>query len=263
VDTRWIIRRRASPYTEFQLFCFPYAGGSATAYRRWPELAPRTIQVCGVEFPGRGARVEEPPVPDLLALVGNLADLLQPLLDVPYAFFGHSMGGLVAFELARALRERSAPPPRHLFISATAAPGTPSRRRSLKAASDAEVLEELRDLGGTSQELLNDADLMSMALPALRADYTALGSYRHRAAAPLDMPFTVFGGRRDPIAPPADLDGWRRHTTAGCRIELFPGDHFYLHNAGREILRTIAAGVGPRAWPERSTEPHTDPMEVG
>jgi medium-chain acyl-[acyl-carrier-protein] hydrolase len=239
----WLIRQDPNPYADCRLFCFPFAGGSAGTYHRWPRLAPSHLDVCAVEYPGRGIRCGEEPFLRLGPLVRHLADLLEPLLTEPFAFFGHSMGGLVAFELAKTLRERGTRQPCHLFISSTAAPGLPLNRRPLTNASDAEVLEELCDLGGTPRELLDDRELMAMAVRVLRADYTVLGTYEYRPAAPLGIPMTVFGGRSDEIAPLADLRGWRAHTAVDCRFAFFPGDHFYLHDAAGDILTTVAGQV--------------------
>jgi surfactin synthase thioesterase subunit len=230
-----------------KLFCFPFAGGSASAYRRWRWLAPPDLRVCAVEYPGRGALVAREPFVRLPPLVRDLADRLEPQLDRPYALFGHSMGGLVAFELVRALRERGARPPCHLFVSATAAPGTPPGRPSLVGAGDREVLAELRDLGGTPRELLDDGELMAMAVRALRADYSALGTYEFRPAAPLDVPITVLGGRYDEIVPPGRLRGWQAHSAAGYRLKLLPAGHFYVDTAAEEILATVAEAAGALA----------------
>ena len=239
----WLISQRPDPGARHRLFCFPFAGGSASVYHAWPRLAPRHLHVCGVEYPGRGARLREEPHLALPPLVQGLADLLEPMLTRPYAFFGHSMGGLVAFELVRTLRERGARLPDHLFISATLAPGRRSGRRSLAGATDQEVLEELRDLGGTPPELLADAELMALTARTLRADYTALGTYEYRDGDPLQVPFTVFGGWADPIASPSDLRGWRTHSAVGCRFRFFPGDHFYLTGAAPDILRLVGQTV--------------------
>lgn len=239
VSTYWMINQKPDPRAELRLFCFPFAGGSASAYHGWIRLAEPRLHLCGVEYPGRGARVEEEPYRSVPALVRHLADLLEPMLDRPYALFGHSMGGLVAYELTRLLRERGAPAPEHLYISATSAPGRPLGRALPHQATDAEVLDELRALGGTPPELLADRELMAMAVRTLRADYTALGTYEHRPADPLDVPLTVFGGRTDAIVPPADLRGWPAQTTAGCRLRFFPGDHFFLHAAAPEIVRIV------------------------
>lgn len=236
---QWMISQKPDPRAELRLFCFPFAGGSASAYHSWFRLAPPRLHLCGVEYPGRGIRLEEDPYLSVPALVRHLADLLEPMLDEPYALFGHSMGGLVAFELTRLLRARGVPAPEHLYISATAAPGRPLERASLYQATDAEVFDELRALGGTPPELLADRELMAMAVRTLRADYTALGTYEFRPAAPLDVPTTVFGGRADAVVPPAELRGWLSQTTAGCRLRFFPGDHFFLYPAAAEILRTV------------------------
>ena len=129
MNRQWLISQKSSPDAELRLFCFPFAGGSAATYHNWPRIASRRIQVCGVEYPGRGIRLEEEPFMSFRPLIRNLADLLAPHLDEPFAFFGHSMGGLVAFELARTLRARGARLPQHLFISAAAAPELPPSRR--------------------------------------------------------------------------------------------------------------------------------------
>jgi surfactin synthase thioesterase subunit len=245
MNRQWLISQRLRPHAEFRLFCFPFAGGSAAAYHNWPMMASPRIQVCGVEYPGRGIRLEEEPFMSFPALIKNLADLLESAIDAPFAFFGHSMGGLVAFELARTLRERGARQPRHLFISGAPAPELPPSRKALYGASDADVLEELRDLGGTPRELLDDRELMAMAVRTLRADYTALGTYEYRSAGLLEVPMTVLGGESDKVALPADLRGWQAQTAAGCRFKLFPGDHFYVHSAAAEILQLVADSVSP------------------
>lgn len=239
MNRRWLVGRPAGPSARLRLFCFPFAGGSATAYHRWPRLASPRLHVCGVEYPGRGTRMDEEPFMSLTGLVRHLADQIGPMLDRPFAFFGHSMGGLVAFELARTLRDRGWPAPVHLFISAAAEPGRPPHRTALYRASDEEVVDELVKLGGTPPELLADRELMSMTARVLRADYTALGTYEFRRAAPLAVPMTVLGGRADPITAPAELRGWQAQTVAGCRFRMFPGDHFYLHGAAADILRTV------------------------
>lgn len=246
MNGQWLMGDKPGPEVEIRLFCFPFAGGSAAAYRMWSRLAPRHVHVSGVEYPGRGMRLAEEPVRSLPPLIRNLAGLIEPLLHEPFAFFGHSMGGIVAYELTRALRARGVPQPRHLFISGAGAPGEPSALRCLADAGDDEVIEELRTLGGTPPELFDNAELMELAVRALRADSTALGTYEHREQPPLQVPITVFGGRADDLVPPAHLRGWSALTTAGCRLRLFPGDHFFLYPASREILATVSQTLGRR-----------------
>jgi surfactin synthase thioesterase subunit len=245
VDTRWLVSQEPDSDAEFRLFCFPYAGGSASIYRAWHRLAPGHIQVCAVELPGRGKRLDETPFLRAPSLVRALAEAIQPALDRPFAFFGHSMGGLLAFELARALRDRGCPQPAHLFISATATPGTRPTRGSLNCPTDAEMLDELRALKGTPQELLDNEELMALALPMLRADYSVLGTYEYRPAPPLAVPLTVLGATSDWLVPPSALSGWRKQTTAGTRHQLFPGDHFFINSAGAEVMEIVSRTLIP------------------
>ena len=240
MDSEWLIRLRAAAPGDIPLFCLPYAGGSAATYHRWHHLAPPGIHVNAVELPGRGSRLEETPFVRIPPLVRSLAGALDGRLDRPYAVFGHSMGGLIAFELVRALRERGYPQPVHLFVSATAAPGSRPGRPPLHSASDEEVMAELRSLNGTPQELLDNEELMALAIPTLRADYSILQSYEYRDKPPLDIPVTVFGGISDRITPPASLNGWRRQSTAGTRLRLLPGDHFFVNDSAPQIMGAIS-----------------------
>ncbi|MGK5533239.1 thioesterase II family protein [Streptomyces sp. URMC 129] len=247
MDTPWLARQEpadragpAGPRAAVRLFCLPYAGGAAAAYRAWGALAPAPVQVCPVEIPGRGRRLGEPPFGRLRPLVGALADALTGHLDRPFALFGHSMGGLLAFELTRTLRRRGLRLPEHLFVSGAAPPDEPRTRPPLHAAPDAQVKAELRRLGGTPRHLLDDDELMELALPVLRADFSVLETYTCRAEPPLPVPMTVFGGTTDPLVPAASLHGWRRQAGAGARLVLLPGGHFFLHPAATEVVAAVS-----------------------
>jgi medium-chain acyl-[acyl-carrier-protein] hydrolase len=240
VDRRWLGGQEPNPDAEFRLFCLPYAGGGASVYRGWQPLAPERIQVCPVELPGRGVRLRETPYVRLHPLVRALVTALEPFVDRPFALFGHSMGGLVGFELARALRERGQPQPAHVFVSATAAPGTPPTRPSIHDAPDAEIKRRLRTLNGTPQELLDNEELMELMLPTLRADFSVLETYEYREAPPLSVPITVFGGVADPVVPQEALRGWQRQSSKGARLRMFPGDHFFPHTSTPELVAAIA-----------------------
>lgn len=267
MERRLLLNHPVDPDAEIRLFCLPYAGGAAAAYRDWPGLLSGRIQVCPLELPGRGVRMGEPPFRRMAPLVRSLAAGLARFLDRPYALFGHSMGGLVGFEFARTLRERGLPPPVHLFVSATAAPGTRPEQPPLHCASDEEVVERLLVMNGTPRQLLDNKELMGLMLPTLRADFSVLETYEYEPAEPLDSPITVFGGAVDPIVPPAALTGWRRQSSAGYRLRIFPGDHFFLHGAVPDIIGAIAQALRrrpdgaaddtmPVAAPVRSTRHH-------
>ncbi|AKH87110.1 gramicidin dehydrogenase [Streptomyces sp. CNQ-509] len=239
----WFGRNEPGQEAAVRLFCLPYAGGSAAAYRDWHDLAPPGIQVCPLELPGRGGRILEPPMTRLPQLAGALADALSPHLDRPFAVFGHSMGGLLAFELTRTLRRRRRPLPAHLFVSATAAPDVPRTRPPVHQASDADVVGELRTLGGTPRELLEDEELMRLMLPTIRADFSVLENYRYGPEPPLPVPLTVLGGADDPLVPVPDLEGWRRQTDGDAGLRLLQGGHFFLHPADG-VMAVIAEAVG-------------------
>ena len=235
----WFGRAEPAPRAAHRLFCLPYAGGSAASYRDWHALAPDGIQVCPVELPGRGGRFGEPTLTRLRPLVDALAGALAPYLDRPFAVFGHSMGGLLAFELARTLRRRGLPLPAHLFVSAAAAPDLPRSRPPVHHATDAEVMDELRLLGGTPPELLDDKEVMELMLPVIRADFSVLETYEYRPGPPLPVPLTVFGGADDPLVPVRSLDGWRRQSAA-ARLHVLPGGHFFVSPAAAGVMAVIA-----------------------
>jgi surfactin synthase thioesterase subunit len=242
VRNPWFGRGEPEQAAAVRLFCLPYAGGSASAYRGWPALAPARLEVCPLELPGRGGRIGEPPLTRLRPLADALAGALAPYAHQPYAVFGHSMGGLLAFEVTRTLRRRGLPLPLHLFVSAAAAPDVPRTRPPVHWAPDADVLQELRVLGGTPKELLDDEELMELMLPTVRADFSILETYEYRPERPLPVPLTVFGGTDDPLVPVRDLDGWRDQSSAGARLCLVSGGHFYLHPAAAELM-TVMAGA--------------------
>ncbi len=255
MDRRWLAGRELSPGADFRLFCLPYAGGGAAVYRGWQEMAPAGVQVLAMELPGRGTRLREAPFLRLAPLIRSVADTLTDALDRPYALFGHSMGGLLVFELARALRRRPVRQPAHVFVSAAGSPGTPPTRPLLHCATDDEIRQRLAELGGTPPDLLDNVELMELMLPVLRADFSVLETYEHRPEAPLSTPLTVLGGRADRIVPPKALDGWQRHTSAGSRLCLFPGDHFFLHRTAADVLATVVRDLGA-AVSEPARLPH-------
>ncbi|GAA3170785.1 MULTISPECIES: amino acid adenylation domain-containing protein [Streptomyces] len=235
MDADWLGHETIDPQAELRLFCLPYAGGGAAAFREWRAALPRRIHLTPLELPGRGRRMTGAPFSRMGPLVRALTRAIEGELDRPYALFGHSMGGLIAFEVARELRRRSLPAPLHLFVSAVAAPGTTRTRPVLHSATDAEVREELRFLGGTPKELLENQELMDMMIPTLRADFSVLETYEYRPEPPLDVPLTAFGGTADPSVQLSALQGWRDQSTR-ARLTAVDGDHFFLHSARTELL---------------------------
>lgn len=257
-----------------RLFCIPYSGASAAVYARWPFLVPTAIAVHPVELPGRGTRADEPFDTDPHRLADRLAEELADrhrLEDpaVPYALFGHSLGALVAYELAHALIRRGAGSPRLLVASGTSAPAMRDDRDWRRPRSDSELIADLRAMGGTPEEVIASPELMEMVLPVLRADFLMCGAYAFRPREPLPCPIRVLGGEQDDV--PGDaLEGWRRETAGGFGLSLFPGGHFFIQAHQGAVLdritRDLTTGdlVGPsRPRPVRTASAGGSPQEAG
>ncbi|MGA5473993.1 thioesterase II family protein [Streptomyces arboris] len=251
MDSVWF-RRFAGPGTGDgttpQLICFPHAGGAASAYVALSRALAADADVLAVQYPARQDRRKEEPATDLTALARTIADALARDLTPgrPYAFFGHSMGAILAYETARLLTQSAAPAPVRLFLSGRGAPA-PEPLRSDLIEGDAELLAAIRRLGGTGQGILDEPELLEMALPALRADYRALGAYRWRPGPPLDLPFTVLVGASDPVVPTEDARGWLGHSTRESRMRVFPGGHFYLDEAVAEVADEVRTSLAAHA----------------
>jgi len=243
----WITRPIPRPQAELSLFCIPYAGGSAQTFRTWAAALPPNIEVCAVELPGRGSRWREQPLTELKTLVAALAPaLLQACNCRPFACFGHSLGGLISFELARHLRRAYGRTPAHLLISACRAPHLLDSEPPIHALPEPEFLAKIRSFNGTPAAVLENAELMELLLPVLRADFTLIETYTCEAEPPLACPLTVFGGLADPKVDCSVLEAWRVQTRAEFSLQLFPGDHFFLHTAQAELLPVVTDRLGGR-----------------
>ncbi|MEM6613641.1 MAG: alpha/beta fold hydrolase, partial [Cyanobacteria bacterium P01_C01_bin.72] len=173
-QTPWLPQIKNNPQAKLRLFCLPYAGGSTYIYDRWSDFLPDTVEVCPIELPGRRKRFTETPYDSINVLVSDLATVLLPHLDKPFALFGHSMGGLVSFELTRLLRRRYYLQPLHLFISACRATQLPRSKPPIHHLDDTAFTQEIMRLGGTPQIVLNNKEMMELILPALKADFKAI-----------------------------------------------------------------------------------------
>ncbi|MFG3510722.1 thioesterase II family protein [Streptomyces sp. NPDC047821] len=236
-DSPWFRNYRPAPDAPVRLVCLPHAGGSASFY--FPvarELSPR-VEVLAVQYPGRQDRRTEPAVTDLEALADRIAAALGPWTDRPYALFGHSMGAVLGFEVARRM-EAAGDGPTELFVSGRRAPGV-DRADEWHPETDEEVVAEIRKLDGTGDALLDDEETLRMILPALRADYRAVRGYRYRPGPPLDCPVTALTGDRDPRALVEEVRAWEHHTRSGFGLRVLPGGHFYLVDQQAEVLRTV------------------------
>jgi medium-chain acyl-[acyl-carrier-protein] hydrolase len=201
---------------------------------------PPGVEMCALQLPGRENRPKDRPFTRLSEAVQEAAEVLQPYLDVPYALFGHSMGALLCFELARGLRRRQCPGPVHFFASGHRAPQLPDPRPHLHTMPNEQFIAEiLRRFKGIPAAVLREPELMELLLPMLRADIEMVETYEYAPEAALQCPITVFGGREDGEAGFEELDAWRQHTSHRLQTEILPGDHFFIQSAQKRIVETV------------------------
>lgn len=240
VSTRWLACPRPNPQARIRLFCFPYAGGGASIFNTWPDKLPTTVEVYAVLLPGRENRLTELTFTQLSPLVQTLTEALLPYLTTPFAFFGHSMGALIGFELARQLRWQHGPSPSHLFVSGRGAPQLPPYEPPIHDLPEPQFIAELQRFNGTPKEVLEHPELMQLLIPTLRADFAICETYTYTRGAPIECPISAFGGLQDHRVRPERLEPWRHQSCASFKLRLFPGDHFFLHTAEPLLLMTIA-----------------------
>jgi medium-chain acyl-[acyl-carrier-protein] hydrolase len=241
----WVVFPRRDPSARLRLFCFPYAGGGASIYTRWPELLPPGVELVAVQLPGRESRLMEKPYADMALLVDKLAEALAPYMEQPFALFGHSNGGLMAFELTRLLRARGRRLPLHLFVSGRPAPQVELTDPPTHALPHDEFMATLRRFGGTPEEVLANEEMMALVEPLLRADFALGETYVYTPGPPLDLPVSAYGGARDEEVPLWQVEAWREQAGGEFHMTTFPGGHFFLHDDRAQVLRQLGQELRP------------------
>lgn len=243
----WIRPPKPNPAARLRLFCFPYAGAGASIFRTWPQMLPAEIEVCPVQLPGREGRIREPAYTQLAALTPVLLAAIRPYLDRPFALFGHSMGALIGYELAHALRQQEGLEPMHLVVSGRHAPHLSSRQSPVHSLDDVQFLDTLQQrYEGIPAAVFHDPELRSLFTPLLRADFTLVETYLPTSRPRLSCPMSAFGGLTDPMTTQEDMAAWRQHTEGAFTQQMFAGDHFYLQQAPAPLLRTLAQLLAPQ-----------------
>ncbi|MEV6419586.1 alpha/beta fold hydrolase [Streptomyces sp. NPDC051662] len=232
----WLRRFHPASAAPVRLVCFPHAGGSASFYFPVSAALASDSDVVALQYPGRQDRRTEPSVDDIGVLADRIAPVVAPLFDRPVVFFGHSMGAVVAFEVARRL-EAGGRTPAMLFASGRRAPST-RRVETVHQRDDDGLVAEMKALSGTDAQVLGDEELLRMVLPAIRSDYRAIETYGP-VEATVDCPITALVGDDDPKATPSEADAWRAHTTAAFHIQVFRGGHFYLSSRAVEVIGVV------------------------
>ncbi|MEU6167578.1 thioesterase II family protein [Streptomyces tanashiensis] len=235
----WVRRYHSAPDSPMRLVCLPHAGGSSTFYFPVSKALSPAVEVLAVQYPGRQDRLAEPGIESLPELADRIFEALQPFTDRPLALFGHSMGAVLAHELALRMRDAGLPDPVRLFVSGRRAPSC-RRDEDIRLRSDAGILDELKALHGTDESMLNDPDVLDMIMPAIRSDYRAVETYQLASDGLLSCPVTVLTGDDDPRVAPAEADLWREYTTGETDLHVFPGGHFFLADRAADVVSLVA-----------------------
>lgn len=241
----WIVIPRPAPAARLRLFCFPFAGGGASIFAPWARTLPPDVEVVAVQLPGREGRLSEEAYSDMAALSTKLGAELAPYLDRPFAFYGHSNGGLMAFEVARLLRREGRRAPEHLFVGGRPAPQLVLTDPPLHALPHDEFLDALRRFEGTPDEVLQNPEIMELIEPMLRADFALGETYRYTPEPPLAVPISAYGGVQDREVSPEQVAAWREQTSAAFELVMFPGNHFFIVGDRERVLQQLTAELRP------------------
>jgi medium-chain acyl-[acyl-carrier-protein] hydrolase len=245
IDQR-LVQTRHDPQARVHLFCFPHAGGGAAPYYAWSRELPSHIQVCPIHLPGRENRLSEPPFTRMADLVAELVEGLMRWPAGRFAFFGHSLGGLMAYEVAQALAGQREPV--HLFVSAARAPGVGRRSQPFAHLPDAGFLAAVQSrYQPLPAAVLHDPEVLSLFLPALRGDFTLFDAYQATIHEPLSIPVSAFGGEEDEEVKEGDLAPWAGQTRGAFCLRLYPGGHFFLKAQQKGLLEAIASDLAGAA----------------
>jgi medium-chain acyl-[acyl-carrier-protein] hydrolase len=240
---RWLLFPKPNPSASLRLFCFHYAGGSAQTFYTWPAELPSTAEIGMVQLPGRGHRLAEPKITRLLQLSRVVAQALQQFTDKPFAFFGHSLGALLCFEVARSLRREHLLEPAQLFVSATQAPHRRRRDEPLSTLPKTALIEKLREFNNAPPEALQNDELMDLLLPTIHVDFELCETYEYRHETPLGCPITIYGGIEDHEVERERLAAWSEMTAGPSNIRMFPGGHFFINTSRSLFLQTFASDL--------------------
>jgi medium-chain acyl-[acyl-carrier-protein] hydrolase len=234
--TKWFNSLTCPTSEGFRLFVFPYAGGGTAAFRGWRDRLPSWISLQVVQLPGRESRFSEPPVSRGAEIVEPVAEAIARMDNVPFALFGHSMGAILAFEVAREMRRRKyRVAPSALIISARSAPQLRNRTPSLAHLNGVNLIRQVMELyGGIPPQVLADPELIELMVRVIKADLQIVENYQYSPESPIECPIIAFGGSDDPWVPEHDLNAWHQQTTGSFALHTYPGGHFYFRPAESE-----------------------------
>ncbi|MER9203843.1 alpha/beta fold hydrolase [Mesorhizobium sp. M0933] len=229
----------------YRIICFPHGGGSVQSFRAWSDYLPEDVDLICLDLPGRGKRSAEAAIRSMDLLVPMVVEALREYSDRPFIFFGHSVGALVAYEIARCLEKAGRPSPFHVVVSAHPSADVPADEPPMYRYEDDKLTEVVRSLGLVPKEALANEELLhNFILPPMRADFELAETYDRNLPMPLEAAITAMGGAQDETINANDIDEWRRLTKSRFARIMFDGDHFYTHSMTAEVVSTLLREVG-------------------
>lgn len=236
----WLKNYSSTTQARLRLLCLPYVGAGASAYRTWARALPPDIELYALQLPGREARRREEPYTQLEPLIKTLTQIIASLPPLPLALFGHSLGAIIGFELARNLRRQHGINPIHMFVAGQAAPQIQPSEQKIHLLPDEEFIQRLREYNGTSEEVLQHMEILQMLLPVMRADFALCENYTYYSDTPLNCPISIFCGSEDNQVSEEDLLAWSSQSAYPVKFHKLKGDHFFMRQEHEELLTTIA-----------------------
>lgn len=239
IDNIWFASPKKNINKKINLFCFPYAGGGISVFKQWEGLLNADAQMFIAQLPGRGRRIQDLPISDMDQLISQLAHAIKLLLDGPAVFFGYSNGALIAFELAKRLRNEGFTNIKHIILAAKRAPNLLKIAENTFDLPKKDLIETIRRYNGTPLELIENEELLDLLLPALRSDFALSDQYKYKYDSPLDCNLTLMGSETDPYVPYGDLLRWKEHFLGQHEAISYEGDHFFLNTNMINMIDTI------------------------
>jgi surfactin synthase thioesterase subunit len=242
----WLMRSGANATAGRRLICIPYAGGGAAAFSGWAKALGADVEVCSVQLPGRENRFREKPFDSMAPLVAAIAEGIRPILDEPYSIYGHSLGGIIGFEVARYSRSHFGREPENLIVSAVRAPHLPYPFSLIGKLPEAEFIAEIGSrYEPVPEEILRDEEMLRLTIPVLRADFSVFETYAYTDTPPLASNIHVLGGEHDRMVSRDALDAWSVHTTATHSVTIVPGGHFFIREQRERVWQRVREILQP------------------